>query len=391
MNDLDLIATLAPDTPLANADDLARARERLTAEAAERGAGVATHGVGAHARPLRLAVAGVAVAAAAAGVAIALALSSGLPARPSATNNSQPSVSRSTGGTNAGSTHAALPATLTAAQFLRRGAAALRDQVGVLPRPDQYIYAETEGPHGSSKYQIWQSADGARPGLVEPAGGLAIPWAGGTTRPELIEPARRIVAIPLSPCTVAHAEAGRCSLAAGYLPQMPTSRSALFAFLVKIGDATAGPSPKPIPNWATNNLAKSVVSLLQDEYLSPAQQASLFELMAHASGIRLVRHAVDALGRSGVGVTWSYQGTTNELVLDPSTYAYLGYGTVSHGRSQPYEALVTKKIVDKLPRYHAPPKPSSAMAICMKVPRLTKAECLRLIARQGGTAATNGH
>jgi hypothetical protein len=387
MNDLELIATLAPDTPLANAEYLAHARARLTAEAAERGTAVATHDVGGHARPLRLAVTGVAVAAAAA-VAIALALSSGLPARPSATNNSQPSLSRSTGGTSAGSTHAALPATLTAAQFLRRGAAALRDQVAVLPRPDQYIYAETEGPHGSSKYQIWQSADGTRPGLVEPAGGLAIPWAGGTTRPELVEPARGIVAIPISPCTVAHAEAGRCSLAAGYLPQMPTSRSALFAFLVKIGDATAGPSPKPIPNWATNNLAKSVVSLLQDEYLSPAQQASLFELMAHASGIKLVRHAVDALGRSGVGVTWRYEGTTNELVLDPSTYAYLGYGTVWHGRSQPQEALVTKKIVDKLPHYQAPPKPSSAMARC--TPRLTKAECLGLIAKQGGTAATNG-
>jgi hypothetical protein len=371
MNDLDLIATLAPDTPLAVAEDLARARVQLTAEAAERPAGQGMHGVGGHVGPVRLTVAGLAAAATAAGVALALTMSSGLPSRPAATNNSHPSIGRSTGRANAGSTHAALPATLTAAQFLRRGAAALRGQVAVLPRPDQYIYAETEGPHGSSKYQIWQSADGARPGLVEPA---------------IVH-----AAIPLPACTVAHAESGRCSLAAGYLPQMPTSRSALFAFLVKIGDATAGPSPKPIPNWATNNLAKSVVSLLQDEYLSPAQQASLFELMAHANGIRLVRHAVDALGRSGVGVTWSYQGTTYELVLDPSTYAYMGYGTVLHGRSQPQEALVTKKIVDKLPHYQAPPKPSNAMAACTKVPRLTKAECRELIAKQGGVAAATSH
>jgi hypothetical protein len=370
MNDLDLIATLAPDTPLAIAEDLARARDQLTcAAAAEAAVARGTHVVG-HVRPPRLAFAGLAVAAAAAGVAIALTLSSGLPAGPSATNNSHPSIGRSTGRANAGSAHAALPATLTAAEFLRRGAAALRDQVAVLPRPDQYIYAETEGTHGSSKYQIWQSADGSRPGLVEPAG---------------------IIAAPLPACTVVHAESGGCSLAAGYLPQMPTSRNALFTFLVKIGYATAGPSPKAIPNWATNDLGKDVASLLQDEYLSPAQQASLFELMAHANGIRLFRHAVDALGRSGVGVAWRYEGTTYELVFNPSTYAYLGYGTVSHGRSQPQEALVTKKIVDTLPHFQAPPKPSTGIAKCKKLPRLTVAECRGLIAKQGGTAATYGH
>ena len=371
MNDLDLIATLAPDTPLVSANDLAQARDRLRAEAAGRRAGQGTHSVGRHVPPLRLALAGLAVAATAAGVAIALTLSSGLPARPSATNDSHPSVSRGAGGTNAGSTHAALSARLTAAQFLRQGAAALRDQVAVLPRADQYIYAETEGPRGSAKYQIWQSADGTRPGLIEPAGGIA--------------------AIPMPSCTVARAESGRCSLAAGYLPQMPTSRSALFAFLVKIGDATAGPSPKPIPNWATNDLAKSVASLLQDEYLSPAQQASLFELLAHATGIRLIRHAVDALGRPGVGVAWRYQGTIYELVFDPSTYAYLGYGTVWHGRSQPQEALVKMQIVDQLPHYQAPPRPSIAAAKCRKLQRPKLAECRRLIAKQPGTAATSGH
>lgn len=371
MNDLDLIATLAPNPPLAIAEDLAWARKQLTNAASAEGGGVTgTHGLGGRIRPLRLALAGLAVAATAAGVAIALTLSSGLPARPSVTNNSHPPLGRSTGRTtNAGSTHAALPATLTAAQFLRQGAAALRDQLAVLPRPDQYIYAETEGPHGLSNYQIWQSADGSRPGLVEPAG--------------------RIAAISLPACTVAHTESGRCSLAAGYLPQMPTNRNALFAFLVKIGYATAGPSPKAIPNWATNNLGKGVSSLLEDEYLSPVQQASLFELMAHANGIRLFRHAFDALGRSGVGVAWRYEGTTYELVFDPSTYAYLGFGTVWHGRSQPQEALVMMKIVDKLPHFQAPPKASAAMAKCKKLPRLTIAECRRLIAKQGGTAVTS--
>jgi hypothetical protein len=160
---------------------------------------------------------------------------------------------------------------------------------------------------------------------------------------------------------------------------------------VKIGYAAAGPSPKAIPNWATNTLGKDVASLLEDEYLSPAQQASLFELMVHANGIKLFRHAVDALGRSGVGVAWRYQGTTYELVFDPSTYAYLGFGTVWHGRSQPQEALVMMKIVDKLPHFQAPPKASTAMAKRKKLPRLTAADCRRLIAKQGGTAVPNGH
>jgi hypothetical protein len=392
MNDLDLIAALRPDVPLAGADELARARDRLTltlaAEASgqdlahvretgrrirESGPGTRESGrrasaTGPRARlGRRFALAGAATAAAAAGIAITLALGSSVPSTRIASGGQRPRSGRSAPGPRQAQSRVTLPATLTAAQFLADGVAALRHRHFTAPLPDQYVYAETEGPNGTSKYQIWQSVDGSHAGLVEPVGSTAV---------------------QISPCTVAQARAAKCSLEAGYLPQLPTSGSALLAYLVKIGYATTAPSPKGIPNWAANDLGKNVASLLQDEYLSPAQQAGLYQLMAHTSGFKLVRHAVDALGRSGVGIAWRYEGLTTVLVLNPGTYMFLGISNISRGHLVPGWALVTKQVVDSLPAYQAGPAPraaaSAAEAKC-KAMGLSPAKCRKLIIAKLGT------
>lgn len=349
MNDIDLVTGLRPAAPLPEPDQLAPARGRLAAAMAAEthgacGASIAgrrpTSAPGGRPRRLALwAVGGSAVAAAAVATLVVTSAPAAAPARP-----------RPAG-------HSTLPATLTAAQWLKSAAAAARKHSAVVPRPDQYVYTETEGPHGGSRYQIWLSVDGTRPGLVEPVGQSPI---------------------PMTPCTVAQTEDRRCSLEQGYLPDLPSSPSALFAFLVKIGWASPGPPPKPIPNWAANDLGKNIVTLLQDEYLTPAQRGGLFELMAQTPGFTLVRHAIDAIGRAGVGIAWTYLGLTNTIIFDQTTYAFLGDTLAYAGRTEYTDALITQAIVDKLP----PPAPSAkartARSACGS---MSPARCRRIPAR----------
>jgi hypothetical protein len=81
--------------------------------------------------------------------------------------------------------------------------------------------------------------------------------------------------------------------------------------------------------------------------------------MAQTPGFKLVRHAVDALGRSGVGIAWHDAGLTMVIIFNPQTYGYMGESMLrAGGHWQPFAALVTMKIVSKLPP-HQPFDPSN--------------------------------
>jgi hypothetical protein len=330
MNDLDLITDLRPEMPLAGPDQLAHARARvMAAVAAEPRAPRAV--AGPHQRrvaeavpsrwPRRLAMSAVGASAVAAGVAIALVAGSASPGgRPSGASSSHP---RSSG-------RHVQPATLAAAQWLSSAATATRQQAFVVPRPDQYVYAETAGPpRGTGKSRMWHSVDGSRTGLEEPAG---------------------LLPGPLPPCTVAQAQAaqvkGGCALKAGYLPQMPASPQAMLDYLTRVGVAV-----KVAPPLTAIVLGKDLSGVFPDVYLTPAQRAGMFQLMAQTPGFTLVRHAVDALGRRGVGIAWQDTSLTMMIIFNPQTYSYMGENILlrADGRWQPSEALVTMKIVSKLP------------------------------------------
>ncbi len=230
---------------------------------------------------------------------------------------------------------------LTAARFLNAAARAALTQPATPPRPDQFVYAESEGPGGSSKYQIWQSADGSKAGLVV-----------NSTGP-----------IPLPACS---GGPDRC-FTAGYRPDLPTKPGAILPYLVRAGLAGPADKPggqglhKPIRNWVANDLGKEIDSLLSDTYLLPAQRAALFRYMARTPGYFVVRHAADAIGRPGVGIAWRYQGSETMIIFDPRDYAYLGDRTDAAAASYQGAALVKLKIVDSVPpalaasaRAHAP-------------------------------------
>jgi hypothetical protein len=371
MNDLDLIAGLRPDERLADARELAPARRRLTdaiaAEMSPARAPAAPHSINPKqkmASPLaparsvrprrRLALAGVALAAAAAGVAAAVlvaipgARGPGVapPSGASGTGTHPGQTSRPGPAGHPGHASAVKPFTgrLTAARFLDAAArAALMTQPATPPQPGQFVYAETEGPGGSSRYQIWQSADGSQAGLVINAQG----------------------AIPLTPCTVAQAQASHCATTAGYLPGLPVRPGAVPAYLTKIGLAGAADQPagsnsgelhKPIAHWVANDIGKIVAVMLSDTYLKPAQRAALYKFMARTPGFTVAAHVTDAIGRPGVGIRWTYQGISNVIIFSRRDYAYLGDRTVAPGQPAYSAALVKFGIVGSVPA-HAEPSP----------------------------------
>jgi hypothetical protein len=233
---------------------------------------------------------------------------------------------------------------LTAARFLDAAARAALTQPVAPPQPGQFVYAETEGPGGSSKYQIWQSADGSQQGLV----------------------INTVGAIPLPSCTVAQAQSRHCATTAGYLPGLPVRPGAVLAYLTKIGLAVAADQPggsnlhKNIPHWVANDIGKILAVMLSDTYLEPAQRAALYEFMARTPGFTVAAHATDAIGRSGVGIRWTYQGTTNVIIFSRQDYAYLGDRTITPGQPAYGAALVKFGIVDSLPPHATPSPPVKA-------------------------------
>jgi hypothetical protein len=356
MNDLDLITRLRPDEPLADAHELAPARRHLTdaiaAELSPAQAPAAVHPFfeqqrltppDVPSRPVRpghrRAFAVVALSAAAAGVAAAVLL-----AVPRA--HDHPAVGPSTASSHPAQASRVRPFTgrLTAARFLDAAARAALTQPARPPQPGQFVYAETEGPGGSSRYQIWQSADGSQAGLVINGQG----------------------AFPLPACTVAQAATGHCAATAGYLPGLPVQPRGVLAYLTKIGLAGPADTPggaklhKDIPHWVANDLGKTLAVLLSDTYLQPAQRAALYEFMARTPGFTVAAHVTDAVGRSGVGIQWTYQGITSLIIFSRQDYAYLGVRTVAPGQPAYSSALVRFGIVAKLPPHAAPgpaPKP----------------------------------
>jgi hypothetical protein len=97
---------------------------------------------------------------------------------------------------------------------------------------------------------------------------------------------------------------------------------------VRLEQASASvPSSQDPPNWLANDTGKAVAGLLQSVYLLPAQQSAVFQMLAQTPGFEIVRNAVDAQGRPGVGIYWFYQDSGAMIVFDPVTYQFMGFGT----------------------------------------------------------------
>jgi hypothetical protein len=246
------------------------------------------------------------------------------------------------------------PTSASASPFLRQAARAVltaptfQEQSSVVPQPNQYVYSETEDPSGTL-VKIWLSADGSLPGLQRWTSGIKgeVPATGE---------------IPYPACTVDQAESTGCNPEAGHLPDFPTNPSALMSYLNQIGlveSIDTGSSAANTPGWIDNDLAKGIMYLMQTSYLLPAQQSALFTLMAQTPGFTIVPNMADAIGRVGVGVEWSFEGSAGALIFNPTTYALLGVRTWpgAPDLSAPYDgdALLGISVVNSIPPSQTPP------------------------------------
>ena len=253
-----------------------------------------------------------AVAALAVGLTLA-SLPGGTHSAGTASGHPSPSPSRT-----------AVTAVLTARQVLDTAATAALNQPGTTPRPDQFVYTKV-GDGGAAVTQTWLSVDGSRNGLMEqgangtatilgcPNGQHQIRLPGYNGKP-YTGPPKPKAPVPLDGPTVTEP----CTPQPAYFPAMPTTASAMPAYLAK----TLGIRLNDL-----NDVAKVVEGMFQSDYLLPAQRAALYEFLATTPGLTLEHNVKDITGRPGIGVGWSFQGSKAMLIFDPSTYTLLGVTT----------------------------------------------------------------
>lgn len=291
MDDLRLIENLGRDVPAWTDDDLTGARGRLLAEieAASTGAstgtstGTATGPAVPRPRRRRRVLGGLIGTAVAAAVAALVVLATTV---------------------FTGTDHTAVqPPTIDAAsqQALLAAAAVVDKQPNVVPRPDQFLYV----PSGSGA-ATWYSIDGTHDGLSID-GTERTSYPGCRNGKQLV--GGNYPGLRPQPCTPLPA----------YLPDLPTDPQRLLRYMEKHFYT----DPKD-----PNNVGKSVMDLVNEHYLRPAQWAALFEAFTQFPGLRVHQHATDNAGQPAFGIGWSASGNRNgELFFDPHTYRYTGMRT----------------------------------------------------------------
>jgi hypothetical protein len=256
------------------------------------------------------------------GAVAALAVGLTLSSLPGGTHSAGTAIAHPGPSTSGG---APVVAVLTAKQVLDTAATAALSHPGAAPRPDQFVYTKV-GDGGGHVAQTWLSVDGSRNGLVETQGPngtttilgcvdgkrqIRLPGYNGKP---YTGPAKPKAPVPLDGPVVTEP----CTPQPAFFPAMPTTASAMPAYLAK----TQGVRLNDI-----NDVAKVIGGMFQSDYLLPAQRAALYEFLATTPGLTLERNVKDVTGRPGIGVGWSFEGSTAVLIFDPSTYTLLGITT----------------------------------------------------------------
>jgi hypothetical protein len=317
--DLAELARLLPDSADSEfpADRQRALKEHLMSEV--RTAVRAPAGMPASHRRRKLAIVAAAAAAAAAACAVALAL---LP----------------------GSTPGASPA---AVRLLARIATAAAAQPSPPVRDGQFWYIQSwvsyqvcEGGSGSNctmekphERQIWESVSNlCVTGLLRDHGQYT-PLQYGSSESSTAPPG--------------HAQTGPgCPQAGGvndptyrFLQSLPTDPHALLSLIER---DMQGQLPQPEEAFTT------IGDMLHESIAPPRVSAALYRAAALIPGVTVVANATDAIGRSGVAVAFTYQGTRTEWIFSKQTLQYLGERdiNVANGSTTGEAAVLQRAFVD---------------------------------------------
>jgi hypothetical protein len=254
---------------------------------------------------------------------------------------------------------------VTAAAILDNAALAALSEPALKPRPGQFVYYKTytafkqarpplcgAGPCDRGSWvevtrtvEHWASVSGTRPGLnletdsSDPAKTIrtVVGWcAHGYAHP--------------SPSGKQDREHCDPRAWASYLPWLPTTAAGMRAYLHR-QQHLADTNPEKLIDGplSPGNLLWSCFDILTRYYLTPAQQAAMYRVLATTPGLTVVPKVTDITGQVGVGVRYhsAAQHTTWTAIFDPTTFKPLGANVdlpLFHG----YGAVaVAPTIVDK--------------------------------------------
>jgi hypothetical protein len=322
MHELTLVARLREDLPAGI--DLTGPERRLAAEisaAATPARGPSgprsargTRGIRGHGRRL-VVVAAVAASVAAAAVVIAQARTAHPgpkavgPTRPSAAPAPAPAAS--------------------AAQLVTYATRAAAAGPAFNPRPHQWIYTkvlQASSSAGGGGYlfgppnervtvKSWQRVDGREIAYLQ-HGRLVISPSG---LPRVVHgKAVNVGATPL----------GWPNASYPYLESLPTNPAQLMAVIK--ANLKAEANPLGADGEGNIGVFNAIQALMQNVVLPPRLQAGLYGVLARDPAVRFDRSVTDIAGRPGVGFYTVQEGyLKDEIVINPGTYAYMGYQDVA--------------------------------------------------------------
>jgi hypothetical protein len=124
-----------------------------------------------------------------------------------------------------------------------------------------------------------------------------------------------------------------------FLQRLPTNPQAL---LRPIEREMQGQLPRPEEAFTT------IGDLIGQAIAPPAVSAALYRAAALIPGITVVANATDAIGRHGVAVAFTYQGTRTEWIFSGQTLLYLGSRSVdlANGATNGMAAVTERAFVD---------------------------------------------
>jgi hypothetical protein len=294
MDELNMIRALLDEAP-PSAEVIAEGRQRVAAGA-----------IGPRRPRARWGLAGAGLTAAALAAAVAVAATGGVPGtRPAAP------TARPAGPTVRGASFG--PAT-TVSDVLRHAALAALRLPGGAPLPGQFVYtklfvSQTPNGTGAGVQQTWASVNGTRLGVQDDGG----PHDSGA-----LPACRNGFWVIKSVGQPAAQSKLRCTAAqnAAYRPAMPTSVGALRGYLHKLFGLWPGDS---------GGLLTNIETMMTTSYLTPAQRAALYRLLAQTPGLTVVPQVTNVRGQAGVGVrSGVYKGSIYTIIFSRTTYAPLG-------------------------------------------------------------------
>jgi hypothetical protein len=144
-----------------------------------------------------------------------------------------------------------------------------------------------------------------------------------------------------------HVQPGpRCPLAGGvngptyrFLQSLPTYPQALLSLIER---EMQGQLPRPEEAFTT------IGDLLRESIAPPQVSAALYRAAALIPGVTVVASATDAIGRHGVAVAFTYQGTRSEWIFSRRTLQYLGERDIdlANGSTTGEAAVMRRAFVD---------------------------------------------